>query len=71
MKVEYFIDSNKFRQSSCGVQFFYSKLECLHCHYQKPGLHDKLTPTGSESGMPLMFLTIEKTNKQTKNKSIS
>lgn len=24
-KVDYFIDSNKFRQSSCGVQFFYSK----------------------------------------------
>lgn len=25
VKVDYFIDSNKFRQSSCGVQFFYSK----------------------------------------------
>lgn len=24
VKVEYFIDSNKFRQSSCGVQFFYT-----------------------------------------------
>lgn len=23
--MDYFIDSNKFRQSSCGVQFFYSK----------------------------------------------
>ena len=40
MKVEYFIDSNKFRQSSCGVQFFYSKLECLHYH----NLPEAMTP---------------------------
>ena len=25
VKVDFFVDSNKFRQSSCGVQFFYSK----------------------------------------------
>ena len=25
VKVDFFIDSNKFRQTSCGVQFFYSE----------------------------------------------
>jgi len=25
VKVDFFVDSNKFRQSSCGVQFFYSE----------------------------------------------
>lgn len=24
VKVDFFVDSNKFRQSSCGVQFFYT-----------------------------------------------
>lgn len=28
VKVELFSDCNKFRQSSCGVQFFYCKLDC-------------------------------------------
>lgn len=27
VKVDFFVDSNKFRQSSCGVQFFYSESE--------------------------------------------
>ena len=29
VKVDYFVDSNKFKQSSCGVQFFYSKCGSL------------------------------------------
>lgn len=33
VKVELFSDLNKFRQSSCGVKFFFSKLYLIILHY--------------------------------------
>ena len=55
VKVELFSDHNKFRQSSCGVQFFYSKSLQVQCTLPEYNSCILISPSNTHIWMLCLF----------------